>query len=182
MSKERRAIRRQIKAYIFILKMLAVTGIFLIGLHVINQLDDIMSDQRTILKTQADCMDQIMWLRMEVDEIKEADKPEIDPPETISLGEYTITHYCLEDYPHICNNGDSSCTASGHKPIPNYTVAADKSIPFGTKLIIDGSEYEVMDRGGNIQGDKIDIAVPTHAEALSRGKIQREVKILAEEN
>lgn len=75
MSRERRAIRRQWKAYILILKMLAVTGIFLIGLHVINQLDDIMSDQRTILKTQADCMDQIMWLRQDVDTLlDQADK------------------------------------------------------------------------------------------------------------
>ena len=59
---------------------------------------------------------------------------------TVSLGEFEITHYCIENYPHICNNGDSSQTASGQTPIPDYTVATDKSIPFGTKLIIDGTE------------------------------------------
>lgn len=101
----------------------------------------------------------------------------IEEPETVSLGEFEITHYCLENYPHICNDGDSSRTASGQAPIPDYTVAADKSIPFGTKLIIDGMEYEVMDRGGAITEGRLDIAVLTHQEAINRGRITRIVEV-----
>ena len=101
----------------------------------------------------------------------------IEEPETVSLGEFEITHYCIENYPHICNNGDSSQTASGQVPIPDYTVAADKSIPFGTKLIIDGTEYEVMDRGGAITEGRLDIAVLTHQEAVNRGRITRIVEV-----
>lgn len=179
--REKRGLAQELRAYIMIAKIIAITAILLIGIVTLNRLDTIMYQQAHIIKTQADAMDQLMWIRQDIDELKN-NEAEIEPLEQISLGEFTITHYCLENYPHICNNGDSTCTASGQVPIPHYTVAADKSIPFGTILVIDGAEYEVMDRGGNIQGKKIDIAVPTHAEALSRGKIQREVKILAEEN
>ena len=173
--REKRGLAQELRAYIMIAKIIAITAILLIGIHAINQLDEVMSQQRIHDKTMADCMDQIMWLRMEVDEIKEADKPEIDPPKQVSLGEYEIFHYCLENYPHICNNGDSTCTSSGQVPIPHYTVAADKSIPFGTILVIDGAEYEVMDRGGNINGNRLDVAVETHKEAINRGRVIREV-------
>ena len=174
-KRERRGIAQELRAYIAIAKIIAVTAILLIGIHTINQLDDVMTQQRIHDKTMTDAMDQLMWIRMELDELKEADMPEIDPPEQVSLGEYEIFHYCLENYPHICNNGDSTCTASGQVPIPHYTVAADKSIPFGTILVIDGAEYEVMDRGGNINGNRLDVAVETHKEAINRGRVIREV-------
>lgn len=104
---------------------------------------------------------------------QDASEPMATEPEYI--GTFTVTHYCLENYPHICNDGESLHTASGQAPIPYYTVAADESIEFGTKLIIDGQEYEVMDRGGCIRGNKLDIAVPTHAEAVERGVYEAEV-------
>lgn len=95
-----------------------------------------------------------------------------------SIGTYTITHYCIENYPHICNDGESLKTASGQAPIPYYTVAADKSIPFGTKLVIDSKEFEVMDRGGAITTKRIDIAVQTHAETMELGKVQKQVYLV----
>ena len=91
------------------------------------------------------------------------------------LGTFTVTHYCLENYPHICNDGESLYTASGQAPIPYYTIAADESIEFGTKLIIDGKEYEVMDRGGMITEGRLDLAVETHDEALKKGIVQADV-------
>ena len=39
----------------------------------------------------------------------------------------------------------------------------------GTKLNINGHVYTVEDRGGAIKGNKIDIFVNTHAEALQWG-------------
>lgn len=106
---------------------------------------------------------------------QDASEPLETEPEYI--GTFTITHYCLENYPHICNDGESLYTASGEVPIPYYTVAADESIEFGTKLIIDGQEYEVMDRGGAITEGRLDIAVKTHDEALKKGIVQAEVYI-----
>ena len=107
---------------------------------------------------------------------QDASEPMATEPEYI--GTFTVTHYCLENYPHICNDGESLYTASGQAPIPYYTIAADESIPFGTKLVIDSKEYEVMDRGGAITTGRLDIAVQTHDEALRAGVVQADVWIV----
>lgn len=85
---------------------------------------------------------------------------------------FEITAYCIENYPHICNNGDSHTTASGNAPIPYKTVAVDTSlIPFGTKLYIDGiGEVIANDTGSKIKGYKLDLLVKTHQEALKFGR------------
>lgn len=97
-------------------------------------------------------------------------------PEPVSLGVFTITHYCRENYPHICNDGDSTQTATGTVPTPGRTIAADPDIlPYGTTVLIDGHEYTVEDCGGAIKENRIDILVDTHAEAISLGKYKTEV-------
>lgn len=172
-TRERRGLRQELRAYITILEIVAITAILLIGIHTINQLDEVMSQQRIHDKTMADCMDQIMWLRMEVDEIKEADKPEIDPPETISLGEYTITHYCACS--RCCGKSDG-ITATGTQATANRTIAVDPNvIPYGTEVVIDGQAYVAEDCGGAIKGNRIDVFCESHQEAINRGKITREV-------
>ena len=40
---------------------------------------------------------------------------------------------------------------------------------FGTKLMINGQEYTVEDRGGAIQGNRIDIYMNSHVEAVAWG-------------
>lgn len=82
------------------------------------------------------------------------------------LGTYVVTSYC----------GCSSCcgsatgrTASGAIATPNHTLAADPSIPFGTKLMINGQEYVVEDRGGAIKGKHIDMFFSDHSTALKVG-------------
>lgn len=83
---------------------------------------------------------------------------------TIFMGNFIITYYCsCEKCCDIANRP----TASGVMPTTGRTVAADKSIPFGTRLIIDGHEYVVEDRGGKINGNHIDIYCGSHEEALS---------------
>lgn len=90
--------------------------------------------------------------------------------ELVSLGEYTITYYCKENYPHICNDGDATRTATGTIPTPGRTIAVDpKVIPYGTEVIINGNTYIAEDCGGAINGNRIDIVVDTHEEALQCG-------------
>ena len=60
-------------------------------------------------------------------------------------------------------------TASGTHATAGQTVAASGQFAFGTKLIINGQEYTVEDRGGAIQGNRIDIYMNSHAEALAWG-------------
>ena len=87
------------------------------------------------------------------------------------LGEFTISHYCTEKYPHNCGNGNG-VTASGAIVQAYHTVAVDTSIiPLGTKLYIEGVGYRIAeDTGGNIKGNRLDLAVTTHKEALNLGK------------
>ncbi|MEM6280177.1 MAG: 3D domain-containing protein [Verrucomicrobiota bacterium] len=62
-------------------------------------------------------------------------------------------------------------TASGTKAKPG-TIAADTSFfPFGTRMKIPGYGWGIVeDRGGAIQGDKIDLFFKTHREALQWGR------------
>lgn len=63
-------------------------------------------------------------------------------------------------------------TASGHliKPGDKF-VAAPKNIPFGTWLDIPGyGKVQVLDRGGAIKGNKLDVYFSTHKEALKWGR------------
>ena len=83
------------------------------------------------------------------------------------LGQYVLTGYCPCA---ICCGKTNGITACGTLATSNHTVAADPSIPFGTKLIINGQLYTVEDRGGAIKGNHIDIFFNTHQEALDFGR------------
>ena len=79
---------------------------------------------------------------------------------------YKITAYCPCSK---CCGKTTGRTASGTKATAGRTVAASSKFAFGTKLNIGGHIYTVEDRGGAINGNKIDIFVNTHAEALQWG-------------
>ena len=86
------------------------------------------------------------------------------------IGDFKITYYCVENYHHICNNGNASITATGTVPTPGRTIAVDpRKIPYGSKVVIDGHTYIAEDCGGLIKGNKIDICVSSHTEAYQRG-------------
>ncbi|NLW78141.1 MAG: hypothetical protein GXY32_01855 [Ruminococcaceae bacterium] len=83
------------------------------------------------------------------------------------LGVYHNTAYCCEVYPHIC--GGNGVTASGTVPTPGLTAAADWNLlPPGTWLYIrDVGIRRVEDSGSAVKNQHLDIAVATHAGALS---------------
>ena len=79
---------------------------------------------------------------------------------------FKVTAYC--SCAKCCGKA-TGYTASGTKATAGRTVAASSQFAFGTKLIINGKEYVVEDRGGAITGNKIDIYMNSHAEALAWG-------------
>ena len=95
--------------------------------------------------------------------------------------EMRVTAYC----PGACCCGKwaDGMTASGHliKPGDRF-VAADKQFAFGTRILIPGynknQPVEVLDRGGAIKGDRLDVFFPTHEEALEWGVQVLTVSIL----
>lgn len=88
----------------------------------------------------------------------------------VYLGDFKLTHYCIEEFDHICGNGDG-LTATGTKIAVGETIAVDPEIiPYGTQVYIESyGWYTADDCGGAVDGKHIDIAVETHEEALSMG-------------
>ena len=79
---------------------------------------------------------------------------------------YKITAYCSCAK---CCGKTNGITAMGTKATAGRTVAASSKFSLGTKVNINGHTYTVEDRGGAIIGNKIDIYVNSHAEALAWG-------------
>lgn len=87
---------------------------------------------------------------------------------------FNISHY---DACYKCCGKTDGITASGVKATPNHTIAAPKEYPFGTNIEIDGIMYTVEDRGGNINGNCIDIFVDSHSEARQKGRFYAEGRV-----
>lgn len=93
------------------------------------------------------------------------------------IGECAITYYCCEAYEHVCGTGDG-LTATGIPVAPGIVAVDPEVIPLGSTVIIDGTSYLAADTGALVKGNHIDIAVPTHAEALEKGVGTAEVWII----
>lgn len=93
-----------------------------------------------------------------------------------------VTAYCA--CTKCCGPNAQGITASGKTIAYNNGkfVAADTSVlPFGTKILIPGYDarpVEVIDRGGAIKGNKIDVFFDSHEEALQWGRQKVAVQIL----
>ena len=79
---------------------------------------------------------------------------------------FKVTAYCSCAK---CCGKTTGITASGTKATAGRTIATSGQFAFGTKLNINGQEYTVEDRGGAIQGNRIDVFMNSHAEALAWG-------------
>lgn len=87
----------------------------------------------------------------------------------------TVTAYSPDA--RSCGKWADGITASGYSVETNgfKSVAADtRLLPFGTVLSIPGYHngrlVPVLDRGGAIKGDRLDVLFPTHEEALQWGR------------
>ncbi len=91
-----------------------------------------------------------------------------------------ITAYC--PCPKCCGRYSDGITACGHEIQPGDTfVAADRRYPFGTEMLIpgysNGRAVKVLDRGGAIKGNRLDVFFANHQEALEWGVKYLEVNV-----
>jgi len=97
----------------------------------------------------------------------------LPPCEAVHTGKITIKRFRVTAYCpcKICCGKTDGITASGHKIRPgDRFAAADRTIPFGTILDIPGyGKVPVLDRGGVIRGDSLDVFFDTHRQALNWG-------------
>lgn len=97
-------------------------------------------------------------------------------PQYKYLGKFKISHYCCEKYKHICGTGTGK-TTTGLEVQPGMISVDPRVIPLGSIILINGVEYVAEDTGGMIKGKKIDMAVPTHQEALNLGVYYADIYI-----
>jgi 3D (Asp-Asp-Asp) domain-containing protein len=86
--------------------------------------------------------------------------------------EMRVTAYC--PCPSCCGEYSDGITANGYEIQPGDTfVAADRRYPFDTEMLIPGysnsQPVKVLDRGGAIKGNRLDVFFATHQEALQWG-------------
>ena len=87
-----------------------------------------------------------------------------------------VTAYC--SCSKCCGKYANGITAVGTRAKAGRTVAAPKGYSFGTKLLINGKTYIVEDRGGAIKGNRLDMYVNSHSEALRWGVKYLPVKVI----
>jgi len=98
----------------------------------------------------------------EIAEIKDT-----EAADWISAGIFKVTHYCNCER---CQGEYVGTTATGTAPKASRTIAVDPSvIPLGSVVKIDGQEYVAEDTGGAIKGNRVDIFVADHGEAMAKG-------------
>lgn len=162
-SVERRKMKRKIKGTISFLAIILIIALIV----------------ALIIKTQEnrELKQQVRDLTVMVT----AERPDIPEPargnvkRIQSLGTFHIYHYC--PCARCCGTANE-ITASGSRAREGETIAVDPAvIPLGTEVIIDGHKYIAEDTGSGITGNKIDIYVSTHEEALRLGIKTSEVFI-----
>jgi 3D (Asp-Asp-Asp) domain-containing protein len=91
-----------------------------------------------------------------------------------------VTAYCA--CRRCCGKFADGITACGHKIRRGDTfAAADKRYSFGTEMVVagynKGKPIKVLDRGGAIRGNKLDVFFPTHKKARKWGVKYIDVKV-----
>lgn len=94
-----------------------------------------------------------------------------------SLGVFKTTAYCPC---YGCSEGWGRHTSTGALASAGHTIAVDpRVIPYGTKVMIDGTVYTAEDRGGGVRGNHIDIYFNTHGETRQYGTRNVEVFLVS---
>lgn len=107
---------------------------------------------------------------IEAGKIQEAEKAEQEKLQNAIengtyLGNFKLTAYCACS--KCCGQWAGGATASGTTPTAGRTVAM-AGVPFGTKLLINGTVYTVEDRGTPY--GHVDVFFDSHSAALSFGR------------
>ena len=105
------------------------------------------------------------------------------PPGNWQTIRMRVTAYC--PCRKCCGEYADGITASGHRIRPgDRFVAADASLPFGTVVVVPGYNggraVKVLDRGGAIRGNRLDVFFNSHQQALEWGVKYLNVRVRTE--
>ena len=85
-----------------------------------------------------------------------------------------VTGYCACRI--CCGKGARGITAAGTRPVQGRTVAGPRSVPLGTRVIINGKPYTVEDRTAKRYDGRWDIYFQSHKNAKNFGRQEHEIK------
>ncbi|MCR5236906.1 MAG: 3D domain-containing protein [Lachnospiraceae bacterium] len=94
----------------------------------------------------------------------------------VNLGTFTLTAYdaCIK-----CCGKTGGITSTNTHAKSGRTIAVDPSvIPYGSKVMINGNVYIAEDTGSAIKGNKIDIYMDTHEQAVKFGRQTAQVYLI----
>ncbi len=147
--------------------------------QIINDIEEIENEAKYIKKQIKYIKDNHQIIRNRIDEINEFHQnveEGIEILEEMELLTFEVTAYAPLDPAAIpgwdyCRASGPHATASGENVVPGVTIASGTQYPFGTKKYIEGVGIRtVMDRGGLIKNNNIDLAVNTKKEAREFGR------------
>lgn len=124
---------------------------------------------------------QIQALEDEIKALKKSKKPAPAATKTSAWRTYEVTAYTNGFSSTGKSKGDPGygITASGKKTAEGRTIACPPSIPFGTRVQIEGVGVRVCeDRGGAIKEGYLDVYVRSEKEALSFGRRSLRAEII----
>lgn len=94
----------------------------------------------------------------------------------VHLGTFRTTGYCPC---YQCSEGWGRKTSTGATARANHTIAVDpKVIPYGARVMINGTVYTAEDRGGGVKGKHIDIFFDTHSQTRQHGSRMQDVYLI----
>jgi 3D (Asp-Asp-Asp) domain-containing protein len=149
--------------------------VILIGATIICTSINVYADHKLqqsledVKQQQTDTLNTLMYHRIST----EPELNEIVEPELVSLGQFKITHYC--SCSKCCGNSNG-ITATGTVATAGRTIGVDPNvIPLGSTVYINGQAFVAEDTGGGIKGNRIDMFVDSHQEAIEKGVYTAEV-------
>jgi 3D (Asp-Asp-Asp) domain-containing protein len=133
-------------------------------------------DGRLMLLSATTKADVVRPSALNQSETKVANEPS-DQWQTVRM---RVTGYCA--CRKCCGRFADGITACGHKiKWGDAFVAADRKYSFGTEMIVpgynNGKPIKVLDRGGAIRGNKLDVFFHSHKEAMQWGVKYIDVKV-----
>lgn len=141
----------------------------------INEKNAALDRVETLQEENVELTEQNKALQESIDKLKKeaaektakAETAQTEAADWKSAGVFKVTHYCDCE---ACQGKYIGKTATGTAPKAGRTIAVDPDrIPLGSAVKINGREYIAEDTGGAIKGNRVDIFVADHGEAMAKG-------------